>query len=60
MFLVHGEEKLRNGILQCDVSFCANCFQSAGRKGLNTRNDPAGFRNHITSISPASSWFGKM
>lgn len=60
MFLVHGEEKVRNGVLQWDVIVCANCFQSAGRKGLNTRSDPAGFRNHTKSTSPASSWFGKM
>ena len=60
MFLVHGEEKVRNGVLQWDVIVCANCFQSAGRKGLNTRSDPAGFRNHAKSTSPASSWFGKM
>ena len=57
---MHGEEKVRNGVLQWDVIVCANCFQSAVRKGLNTRSDPAGFRNHTKSTSPASSWFGKM
>lgn len=55
MFLVHDEEKVRNGVLQWDFIVCANCFQSAGRKGLNTRSDPAGFRNHTKSTSPASS-----